>query len=147
AEILWTNRDRLEAGSRLHGIRQVMVPTEQDRQARLVTNAQIRLVRQRTAAINLIKALLRQFNLMHDCPTKTFQTKAVKAWLRSIELPDADKMILELALDQWELLDRQIETLAPEVDRRADASSAAQVIKTIPGAGSLTSLVLASRIG
>ncbi len=147
AEILWTNRDRLEAGSRLHGIRQVMVPTEQDRQARRLTNARIRLVRQRTAAINLIKGVLRQFNLMHDCPTKTFQTKAAKAWLRSIELPKADKMILELALEQWELLDRQIDTLDPEIDCRADESSAAQVIKTIPGAGSLTALVLASRIG
>ena len=39
AEILWVNRERLEAGRRLHGIRQVMIPSEADRQDRLLVNA------------------------------------------------------------------------------------------------------------
>ena len=147
AEILWVNRDRLQAGCRLHGIRQVMVPTEEDRQNRLLTNARIRLVRQRTRAINQIKAILRQFNLMHECPTKGIQTKKSKVWLRTIELPEADRIILDIALDQWESVDRQLARLDPEIDRRAERSSAAQLVKTIPGAGNLTALALASRIG
>jgi transposase len=147
AEILWVNRDRLQAGRRLHGIRQVMVPTEEDRQNRLLTNARIRLVRRRTRTINQIKAILRQFNLMHECPTKGIKTNKARNWLRSVELPDADRVTLDLALDHWELVDRQLARLDPEIDRRAEQSSMAQLVKTIPGAGNLTALVLASRIG
>jgi transposase len=147
AEILWVNRDRLQAGRRLHGIRQIMVPTEDDRQNRLLTNARIRLVRLRTRAINQIKAVLRQFNLMHECPTKGIQTKKARHWIRTIELPEADRIMLDLALEQWELVDRQLAGLDPEIDRRAEQSSAAQLVKTIPGAGNLTALALVSRIG
>ena len=147
AEILWVNRDRLRAGERLHGIRQVMIPTEEDRQNRLLTNARIRLARQRTRAINQIKAILRQFNLMHACPAKGIQTKRAKAWLRTVELPEADRLILDLALEHWETVDRQLAQLDREIDRRAEQSIAAQLVKTIPGAGNLTALALASRIG
>jgi transposase len=147
AEILWVNRDRLQAGRRLHGIRQVMVPTEDDRQDRLLTGARIRFGRDRTQAINQIKALLRRFNLMHDCPTKGIQTKKAKAWLRAIELPRADRLVLDLAVARWECLDDQMTQLDQEIDARAEQNAAAQLVKTIPGAGNLTALTLASRIG
>jgi len=147
AEILWVNRTRLQAGQRVHGIRQVMIPTEEDRQNRLVTSARIRVGRDRTRVINQIKALLRQFNLMHDCPTKKFGTKRARAWLLEIELPRADRLILDLAVERWDTLNDQIRRLDENIDRRAEQCDAAQLIKTIPGAGNLTALCLASRIG
>jgi transposase len=146
-EILWVNRGRLEAGTRAHGIRQVMLPTEDDRQNRLLTNARISLARERTRLINQIKARLRTFNLMHECPTRGIQTKKAKAWLRAIELPQADRTLVDLALDRWELIEEQIARLDEEVQRRADQHGGAQLIKTIPGAGNLTALAIASRIG
>lgn len=147
AEILWVNRDRLRTARRLHGIRQVMVPTEDDRQDRLLTSTRIRLGQDRTKVINQIKALLRRFNLMHDRPSKRFGTKKVNAWLREIALPRADRLILDLAMERWERIDVQLRRLEEEIDRRADQNVAAQLIKTIPGAGNLTALLLASRIG
>lgn len=147
AEILWVNRERLQAGQRLHGIRQVMIPTEEDRQHRLVTSARVRAGRARAKVITQIKALLRQFNLMHACPTKSFDTKRVRAWLHELELPDADRLILDLAVQRWNMLDEQIRRLDEDVDRRAGQNPAAMLLKTIPGAGNLTALCLASRIG
>jgi transposase len=147
AEILWVNRDRLRAGQRVHGIRQVMIPTEDDRQNRLITSARVRLGRDRSRTINQIKALLRQFNLMHDCPTARLDTKRARAWLLEIELPRADKLILDLAVERWEMLNEQISRLDDDIDRRAEQNASAQLIKTIPGAGNLTALCLASRIG
>jgi transposase len=147
AEILWVNRVRLQAGHRLHGIRQVMIPTEGDRQNRLVTSARVRLGRDRTRVINQIKALLRQFNLMHDCPTKRLDAKRARTWLLEIELPRSDKLILDLAVERWNTLNEQIRRLDEDIDHRAEQNATAQLIKTIPGAGNLTALCLASRIG
>ena len=147
AEILWVNRDRLQAGQRVHGIRQVMIPTEDDRQDRLITSARVKLGREQSKVISQIKSLLRRFNLMHECPTKGLNTKRGRGWLLEIELPRADKLILDLAVERWQLLQEQLRRLDEEVDRRAEHNAAAQLIKTIPGAGNLTALSLASRIG
>jgi transposase len=146
-ELLWVNRERLEAGTRAHGIRQVMLPTEDDRQNRLLTNARIGLARERTRLINQIKARLRTFNLMHDCPAKGIQTKKAMRWIRTLDLPEADRTLVDLALDRWELIDQQITQLDKHVEQRAEQHAGAQLIKTIPGAGNLTALTVASRIG
>lgn len=147
AELLWVNRDRLGSGRRVHGIRQVIPPSDADRQDRLLSNAVIESGRQRTRVINQIKSIIRRFNLMHECPTKSFQTKKVNAWLRGLDLPEIDRIVLDLAIERWELIDRQIARLETEVDARTKQRPAAQVLTTIPGVGNLTALTLASRIG
>lgn len=147
AELLWINRERLQDGQRVHGIRQVMIPSETDRQDRMLTNHQIEIGRQQTRVINQIKSILRRFNLMHDCPTKGFKSKKVRAWLRTLELPEVDKLVLDLAIERWELIERQLARIELEVERHVEQHAAAQVLKTIPGVGNLTALALASRIG
>jgi transposase len=147
AELLWVNRERLREGRRVHGIRQVMIPSEADRQDRMLTNMLIELRRQETRVINQIKSLVRRFNLMHDCPTKGFKTNKARAWLRELELPEVDRIVLELAIERWETIERQLGRLQLEIDRRTEHHAAAQLLKTIPGVGNLTALALASRIG
>ena len=85
--------------------------------------------------INQIKSILRRFNLMHDCPTKGFKTKKARAWLRTLDLPEVDKIVLDLAIARWELIEQQLARLELEVERRAEQHPAAQVLKTIPGVG------------
>lgn len=147
AELLWLNRDRVGAGQRVHGIRQIMVPTEEDRQNRQLTSARIRLVRERTRVLNLIMAVVRQFNLIHDCPSKSITTKRARHWLRELELPESDRIMVDLAMARWDLLDEQVKRLDTEIDQRVNRSAAAQLVMTIPGAGNLTALAVASRIG
>ncbi len=147
AESLWINRDRISAGKRMRDIRQVMKPSETDRQCRLLTNGLISIRRQRTRVMNISSATVRRFNLIHDCPTKGFNTKKARVWLRELDLPVADRMILDQTLVRWEEFDRQIPVLEAEVDMRAENHPAAMVLRTIPGFGSLTSLAVASRIG
>jgi transposase len=124
-----------------------MVPTEDDRQDRILTSARIRIGQDRTKAINRIKAILRRFNLMHECPTKDFDTKRVRAWLPTLELPPADRITLDLAIERWATLGGQLRRLDEAIKRRVEQNAAAQLLKTIPGAGDLTALCLASRIG
>ena len=147
AELLWVNRERLGSGQRVYGMRQVLIPSETDRQDRMLTNQQIDIVRQQTCVISQIKSILRRFNLMHGCPTKGFKTKAARLWLRTLELPEVDKFVLDLAIDRWELIERQLARVELEVKRHAEQHTSAQVLRTIPGVGALTSLALASRIG
>jgi transposase len=147
AELLWINRERLRSGQRIHGIRQVLIPSESDRQDRMLTNQAVEIRRQQTRVINQAKAILRRFNLMHDCPTKGFKTKRARAWLRTLELPEVDRLVLDLAIERWELIDQQLARIQLEVERRAEQNSAAQVLNTIPGVADLTALALASRIG
>jgi len=147
AELLWVNRERLQDGQRVHGIRQVLIPSETDRQDRMLTSHQIEISRQQTRVINQIKSILRRFNLMHDCPTKGFKTKKARAWLRTLDLPEVDKIVLDLAIARWELIEQQLARIELEVERHAEQNAAAQLLKTIPGVGNLTALALASRIG
>ena len=72
--------------------------------------------------INQIKSILRRFNLMHDCPTKGFKTKEARAWLRTLKLPDVDQLVLDLALERWELIEHQLARLEREVERHAEAT-------------------------
>ena len=54
-EILWVNRQRLLAGKRVQGVRRVELPSEEDGDARQVTQLRKRLGELRTRAINRIK--------------------------------------------------------------------------------------------
>ena len=45
------------------------------------------------------------------------------------------------------MVEHQIARLDKEIDRRAEQHTGAQLVKTMPGAGNLTALALASRIG
>lgn len=147
SEILWLNRERIRDGQRIHGLRQIAVPSEDDRQNRLLTSSRIRLARERTRLVNRIKAILRAHNLMHGCPTKGFDTKRARVWLMDLELPVADRLAVTQAVERWDMLDAQIEQLNDETARRAATIPAVQLLKTIPGAGNLTALCLVSRIG
>jgi len=147
AELLWVNRERLRGGQRVHGIRQVLIPSETDRQDRMLTNQRVEIGRQETRVISQIKSILRRFNLMHDCPTKGFKTKKARIWLRTLELPEVDKIVLDLAIERWELIEQQLARIELEVKRHAERHTSAPVLRTIPGVGALTALALASRIG
>lgn len=147
SELLWTNRLRLLAGKKVNGLRVVELPDEVDAENRQVTNLQKQFGQQRTKIINRIKRILHKHNLIHDQPTKTFQTKTVQKWLRKLELPPMDRLETDLLLTQWELVDEQLQLVRQETEQRAAKDRTAAILMSIIGCGAFTALAIASRIG
>lgn len=146
-EVLWLNRDRLKNGEKLQAIRRVYIPTDDEQQDRRLTSVRQRLVRQRTRTLNQIHYLLRRHNLEWEQPTKTFQTKKVKQWLKDIELNPIERLELNQLLEQWALLDQHIDQLDQQIVVRFEANDEAQLLNSITGVSYYMGLAIACRIG
>jgi transposase len=147
SEVLWVNRDRLLAGTRVQGLRRVYIPTEAERQDRQLTSVRQRLGVQRTRTINRIRQILRRNNLEWERPTKGFQTKKVKAWLKTLTVDETDRLELEQLLEQWAMWDRQLEALEERIATRYEQNAAAKLAATIVGVSCYMALAMVSRIG
>ncbi len=134
-EILWVNRHRLLAGTKVQGIRRVVPPTEQDAQDRQLTARRQRLGQSRTRIINRVKRLLRKHNLEQECPTKGIDTIAGKKWLTQVCFSPIDRREMDQLLGEWKLCDEQIEQMGAEIRRRQAENVAAAVIASIPAPG------------
>jgi transposase len=146
-ELLWVNRQRLAAGERVQGVRRVYQPTDDEQQDRQLTSVRLRLGRQRTRTLNQVHYILRRHNLEWERPTKTFQTKKVKHWLKTLPLGETDRLEMDHLLEQWELWDRQIEQLEARIARRFENNAAARLLATIVGVSCYMALAISSRVG
>jgi transposase len=108
SELLWVNRDRLLRGDRAQGVRRIHVPSEDEEQDRQLTQMRDSLARNRTRTLNQIHKILRRHNLEWDRPTKTFQTKKVRQWLKTLELGEVERLAMDQLLAQWTQWDEQI---------------------------------------
>lgn len=147
SELLWVNRQRLLKNQMVQGLRRVWIPPTEVCADRQLTGLRKSLAASRTRVTNRITHILRKHNLQQDCPTQRIQSKGGRAWLKQLALPDLDRFELDLALEHWELLDRQIEKLEERIILRVDRSEEAQVIATLYGCGGYTALALAASIG
>jgi transposase len=153
SELLWLNRERLAAGGRLQGMRQIVLPTPEDQEARELTSLRQRLAQQRTKTINKIQGLLRRHNLMWECPTKGFQTRKVEKWLQGMldkaraELTSADHVALRALVRQWRLWEDQLLDLEGVLLELAERSPQVELLRTMPGVSHYSGLTLACRIG
>jgi transposase len=147
SEVLWVNRHRLLAGETVRGLRQVYQPTEGERQDRQITSMRMRLGRQRTRTINRIRHILRRNNLEWQRPTKGFQTKKVKQWLKTLALDETDRLEMDQLLEQWALWELQIAQSEERIVQRFEKNAAAQLLATIVGVSCYMALAIASRIG
>jgi transposase len=147
SEVLWVNRQRLLAGETVRGLRQVYQPTEDERQDRQLTSMRMRLGRQRTRTINRMRHILRRNNLEWQRPTKGFQTKKVKQWLKTLALDETDRLEMDQLLEQWALWERQIAQSEERIVQRFEKNAAAHLLATIVGVSCYMALSVASRIG
>jgi transposase len=146
SELLWVNRERLQRGERIHGVRTVQVPGEDQQADRFVTTTRERLVRRRTQTLNQIHKILRRRNLEWDQPTKTFQTVKVRQWLKAVELAPTDRSAMNQLLRQCELWDEQLLAVDGWIRERFLANRDAQLLATMPGVSMFIGLAIACRI-
>jgi transposase len=147
AEILWVNRQRLLAGQRVQGIRQVQFPSPQDAEDRQLTATRKRAAQVRTRTLNKVQHILLRHNLRQECPTKAIQTKAARKWLSELSLSEIDRLEMNQFLEQWDLCNQHLAELEKKIKDRQRQNNTAVLIATAPGASAFSSLALASRIG
>ncbi len=146
-ELLWINRHRLLAGQRVHGLRRVLPPTEEETQDRQLTALRNRLGQQHRRTIHKIQHLLLKHNLQQECPTKGQQTKKARKWMTQLPLGPIDRMELDLLLAQWDLWEQQLSEVEERIKQRQGEHPTASIVASMPGAGAYSSLALACRIG
>jgi transposase len=146
SELLWVNRERLLRGERVHGVRTVYVPSEEEQADRCLTRTRERLVRRRTQTLNQIHKILRRRNLEWERPTKTFQTVKVRQWLKTLELDQIDRAAMNQLLVQWALWDEQVLAADGWIQERFLANQNARLLATIPGVSMFIGLAIACRI-
>lgn len=148
SELLWVNRQRLLAGQHVQGLRRVFIPSADDQADRQLVSLRKRLTDSRTRLINRIKRVLNKHNLLQECPTKGFQTKGARKWLKELPLGDLDRFEVEQNLDQWDVLDRELKRVQTRLQERASQNENAVIIATLYGKNAgYASLALAASIG
>ena len=152
-DLLWLNRERLAAGQTVHGLRRVYIATQQEQEDRQITTLRKHLAQRRTRALNKIRRILHRHNLMWQYPTKSFQTKSGQQWLETVQLPEIDRFEMDLLLQEWKSLEKQIAQVNVKIIERANRSvpgcilNATQILMTAPGVSHYSGLGLSSRIG
>jgi transposase len=103
--------------------------------------------------VNKIQRILHRHNLMWAYPTKSFQTQAGKAWLKTASLPPMDRFEVDLLLEEWTSIEEQIQQVDANIVQRAGRKepgkifTPTQILMTAPGVSYYSGLGLASRIG
>lgn len=147
SELLWINRERMATGRRLVDMRVIYQADEQEEEARQLTHARYRLGRERTRIKNRMAGILRRHNREHECPTKGLFTGRGLQWLGEIELPEFDRMILDMELQRYSLCQKQITRVEGWIRQRARRNPAVQSLRTLPRIGDYTALALWAHIG
>lgn len=153
SDLLWLNRLRLAAGEPTPGLRRVYRGTQREQEDRQLTALRQTLGERRTRTLNRIHRLVNRHNRMWDYPTKCFQTITGRRWLEKLELPEVDRLEMDLLLEAWATWDRQIARVEEKIVEHAlqrdrdGAVSATQILMTAPGVSYYSGLAIASRIG
>jgi transposase len=146
-ELLWLNRQRLQAGLRVQGLRRVVLPTAADQVDRRLTSLRWRIGRERTRLLNRVRHLLRRHNLEQHAPTKGIQTLRARRWLQELPLPALDRWDLDQLVARWQVVDAERRALEAQLRQRQAAHALAPLLASLPGAAAFGSLALACRIG
>lgn len=146
SELLWLYRKRLAQNKPINKLKVVAIPTaSQNALRRLTTLRKIARANQ-TRAINQIKYVLRRHNLQHDLPTKTFPTVAAMNWLKTLKLPEADRMELDFAIEDYDRHGQRVKALDGPISEAAASDADAALLMQTPGIAPFSAVALSCRI-
>lgn len=129
------------------------VPDEACVLLRALTRARARLVRQRTATQNAVRALGAQFG--YECSQRNVRGKAAQAFWEGVELPAVAEGILNSDREQLTTYDERIAALEQQIEQQLAShplavslpNPVAPLLRTIGGVGPGTSAVFVAEIG
>jgi transposase len=95
--------------------------------------------------------MINKHNMAQDAPTEDCSTKKFKQWIANVQLPVVDRFEINLHIQTWEQLDKQILEVEAELVKRSECSETKMVevcrLKAIPGISAMGAITLLSRIG
>jgi len=127
-------------------VRTVHLPTAEAQADRRLTQMRDRLVRRRTQTLNQIHKILRRRNLEWERPTKSFQTRKVTQWLKTLQFEPTDRLAMDQLLVQWRLWEEQLMAIDDRIAKRFLANPAAQLLATMPGVSMFIAVAITCRI-
>lgn len=121
------------------------VPEESVVLLRALTRTRARLVRQRTATQNAVRALGAQFGF--ECRHGNVRGKAARAFWEAAELPTTADWILHSDLEQLSDYDQQIAAMEQRIEQQLATHPIAPLLRTIGGVGPATGATFIAEIG
>jgi transposase len=110
----------------------VWQPDEATRRLRELTGRRSALVGQRTMMRNRIHSVL-AMRLIEVTRKKLFDAEGL-AWLKSVEIDEQGRMLIDSDLGQLEFLQKEIAAMDLELAKRGHANDAVKLLMTLPGA-------------
>lgn len=101
--------------------------------------------------MNPDRSLLRQPDL--GVSYQVFSNSSRRRWLEERQLPEIDRLEMDMLLEEWKTWDEQIAKVDEKISQRASQVepgkifSPTQILMTAPGVSYYSGLTLASRIG
>lgn len=121
----------------------VHVPSRQVRAWRQTIEFRQKLLRSRVMAKNQIRAFLRERGI---APPTSLWTRKSQAWLKTLELDEADAMRRDLLIDLLEESDVKLKRVDKYLNKIVDKHPGVTLLRTIPGVGPRTAEALVAYI-
>lgn len=127
------------------GMRCVPVKSEAQQSVLALHRVREGLVREHTAAVNRLRALLAEFGLVAG--GGRLGVSALLARVGQMELPEELRLCVELLQARLAQAEAQIKALEQRIEAQAKACPQARLLQSIPGIGPLTASALLASIG
>lgn len=124
----------------------VHVPSKEVRQKKTTVRQRLWLARVRTMVRNRIHTVLDRHPRVERPAVKDPFSNQGKAWMKRVELPAADRLLLDEDLELHELLERHIRALEDRIEADNSAHADARRLRTLPGVGKVLGPVIALEI-
>jgi len=121
------------------------VPPKEMREIRSLVRHRLSIVKLRSMTKNKVHALVDRNGLKHEF-SDLFGKSGVQ-WLKSLGLPQLDRLMLDNHLLLLESLDVQLERVDAEITRRATLDGDVRLLLSLTGVNVYTALLIKSEIG
>jgi transposase len=123
----------------------IWVPDRATRANRKLLRGHAFLVKTRTRYKNRIHAHLADLNLVS--PKTDLFGKQGRLWLSTLQLPEETRFQVDLLLEMLDELELRIRRLGRRIERKVEVTPEARLLKTVPGIGDKTGLLIWAEIG
>lgn len=123
------------------------VPPKEIREIRALVRHRASIVKIRTMVKNKVHAIVDKNGLEHAELFSDLFGKAGTQWLRAIQLPSLDRLMLDNHLEHLESLKRQINAVDAEILAKASRDEDVRLLLSMTGVDIFTALLVRSEIG
>jgi transposase len=135
--------EQLAAG-RLTGI---YIPTIEEELRRQITRTRQQIVKERSRIANKIKSRLHYFGFIAPEDDRVVSEEFI-SWLDGLNLPNELRLSIDLLVEEWRLLAKQIKLLRTEIYRQAAKNPEIKAVyESVPGIGEISAGVLTNELG